>query len=134
MIKRFIPTSVTGCLFVFTICACGSFWYIINPKAIPSPPSGSIQESYYQSSGSGGYIDFYRYKIAQPIAEVEKYYNQKVKNYCIENFQFIDIENSREVRCNISSRFSLSQEFYVRIEFISVNETRIYIHNSWEAP
>ena len=127
-------------LFVFIMASfivlcggsCSIIWYLETPRSVPNPPEGAVQDNYYQSSGSGGSNDFYHYTVLQPIAQVEVYYGAQMKRFCThDQFQFVDRDGHREASCAIPARFIYEQQFYVELERVSENETKIFAWNSW---
>lgn len=55
-----------------------------------------------------------------------------MKRFCThDQFQFVDRDGHREASCAIPARFTYEQQFYVELERVSENETRIFAWNSW---
>ena len=120
-----------------TLCTCIilGLWYTSIPRTVPGPPEGARHEGYSQSSGSGGYTDFNHYTIDRSLAAVAAYYQAVLPRYCATMpDDFSDEGVGRSLSCELPSRLSHGQSFYVRLEPVSATQTRIMTMNGWEAP
>jgi hypothetical protein len=120
-----------------TLCTCMmlGLWYTSIPRAVPDPPDGARHENYYQSSGSGGSIDFNHYTIDRSLAAVEAYYQAVLPRYCpTVPVDFSDEGVNRSLSCELPARLSHGQSFSVYLEPVSATQTRIMTMNGWEAP